>query len=70
MSVPSPGPWRPAEARVLAVFALTALAWITRSEPFGGWSGLLAMPGASDAGVAFIAIVALFLIPDGAGGKL
>ena len=70
VSVPSPGPWRPAEARVLAVFALTALAWITRSEPFGGWSGLLAMPGASDAGVAFIAIVALFLIPDGAGGKL
>ena len=70
VSVPSPGPWRPAEARVLAVFALTALAWITRSEPFGGWSGLLGMPGASDAGVAFIAIVALFLIPDGAGGKL
>ena len=21
----------------LAIFALTALAWITRSEPFGGW---------------------------------
>jgi sodium-dependent dicarboxylate transporter 2/3/5 len=70
VTVPSPGPWRSAEARVLALFALTALAWITRSEPFGGWSGLLGMPGASDAGVAFIAIVALFLIPDGAGGKL
>ena len=70
VSVPSPGPGDLAEARVLAVFALTALARITRSEPFGGWSGLLAMPGASDAGVAFIAIVALFLIPDGAGGKL
>ncbi|MEY3041494.1 MAG: hypothetical protein RLZZ174_576 [Pseudomonadota bacterium] len=70
VSVPSAGPWRPAEARVLTVFALTALAWITRSEPFGGWSSLFGMPGASDAGVAFVAVISLFLIPNGEGKKL
>ena len=26
------------------LFALTALAWIFRSEPFGGWSALLGLP--------------------------
>ena len=45
VSVPSPGPWRPAEARVLAVFALTALAWITRSEPFGAGAVFWLCPG-------------------------
>ena len=37
----------------LAVFALTALAWITRSEPFGGWKTWLDLPNANDASVAF-----------------
>jgi len=67
LSVPHPGPWRPAERRVLVVFAITALCWITRSEPFGGWSGLLGIKGASDSTVALLASVSLFLIPDGEG---
>ena len=64
------GPWRPAERRVLAVFGLTALAWVTRSEPFGGWSGWLDIPGAGDSTVALAAVVALFLLPDGEGGPM
>ena len=70
IDVPDPGPWRSEEARVLMVFGMTALAWITRSEPFGGWSGWFGLPGANDAGVAFVAVIALFLIPDGRGGRL
>lgn len=65
LQLPQPGVWRPAERRVLTVFALTALAWITRSEPFGGWSGWLDLPGANDASVAMLACVVLALIPDG-----
>ena len=68
--LPSAGRWRPEEKRVLMVFAFTALAWITRQEPFGGWSALLHLPGASDAQVALLAVVALFLVPDGKGGRL
>ncbi|MCA9597587.1 MAG: SLC13/DASS family transporter [Myxococcales bacterium] len=68
--LPRVGPWRSAERRVLVVFALTALAWITRTEPFGGWSGLLSTPGASDSTVALGAALLLFLVPDGEGGAL
>jgi sodium-dependent dicarboxylate transporter 2/3/5 len=65
--LPHPGAWTAHERRVLIVFALTALAWITRTEPFGGWSGLLQLPGANDASVALLAVVALCLIPSGRG---
>ncbi len=70
LSVPEVGPWQPAERRVLWAFGITALAWITRTEPFGGWSGLFGVPGVSDSTVALAAAVALFLIPDGRGGAL
>lgn len=63
--LPHPGAWTAHERRVLIVFALTALAWITRTEPFGGWSRYLALPGANDASVALLAVVALCLIPSG-----
>lgn len=68
--LPSPGPWRAPERRVLVVFVITALAWITRTEPFGGWAGVLNTPGASDSTVALAAAVALFLLPDGEGSTM
>jgi solute carrier family 13 (sodium-dependent dicarboxylate transporter), member 2/3/5 len=69
-AMPPVGPWTTAEVRVLLVFAATALLWITRQEPFGGWSGLLDVTHSDDYMVAFLAVVALFLIPDGNGGRL
>lgn len=62
--------WSVEEKRVFIVFSLTALAWVTRSQPFGGWSGALALPSANDASVALIAVIAMFLIPNGKGEKL
>jgi sodium-dependent dicarboxylate transporter 2/3/5 len=49
---------------------LTVLAWVTRIEPFGGWSLWLNLPGATDATVALTAVVFLFLVPNGRGGRL
>lgn len=69
-AIPTPGPWRAGERRVLAVFALTAAAWIFRTEPLGGWSGLAGLDTASDSTVALAAVVVLFLIPDGDGEAL
>ncbi|TWT95268.1 Sodium-dependent dicarboxylate transporter SdcS [Botrimarina colliarenosi] len=63
--LPHPGPWRTAEWRTLVVFGVTALLWIMRKDPFGGWSGALGLPGANDASVGLLAVVALFLIPSG-----
>ncbi|QDT67626.1 Sodium-dependent dicarboxylate transporter SdcS [Planctomycetes bacterium MalM25] len=65
IDLPESGPWRPAEWRTLAVFGVTALLWVTRKEPFGGWSGYWELPGATDATVALLAVVVLFMIPNG-----
>ena len=58
------------EKRVLMVFGLTALAWITRQAPFGGWEAMLNVPVTNDAMVALLAVIAMFLIPNGQGGRL
>tara|TARA_R100000005_G_scaffold95950_2_gene79721 strand:+ start:1358 stop:2737 length:1380 start_codon:yes stop_codon:yes gene_type:complete len=70
VQVPSTGAWRSEEKRVLTVFGLTALAWITRSEPFGGWQAWLGLPQANDASVALLAVVVMFVVPNGSGGRL
>ena len=65
VSLPHPGSWRKAEIRTLSIFGLTAMAWITRSEPFGGWKTWLELPQANDASVAFVAVLLLFCLPSG-----
>ncbi len=64
------GPWTRRERRVLFVFALTALAWITRTAPSGGWQAMLGGATPGDASVALGALVVMFLTPDGTGGRL
>jgi sodium-dependent dicarboxylate transporter 2/3/5 len=64
------GAWRKPEVRVMVVFGITILAWITRSEPFGGWSGLMGLEGTGDSTVALAAVVVMFLVPDGEDGRL
>jgi len=70
MELPKPGAWRVEEKRVLWVFGITAVAWMTRSEPLGGWSALLGLPGITDAYIAIFAAISLFVVPNGRGGKL
>lgn len=65
-----PGPWRKDERRTMMVFALAILLWVTRAEPFGGWSGALGMSEAGDSTVAVFAAILMFLVPDGKGGAL
>jgi sodium-dependent dicarboxylate transporter 2/3/5 len=70
LELPEVGAWRVEEKRTLMVFGLTAVAWITRNDPFGGWSGWLNLPQANDASVALLAVAALFLTPNGKGERL
>lgn len=63
--MPDVGRWSSIEKRVMIIFALTALAWITRKEPFGGWSQWLGLPTANDASVALIAVIIMFVMPAG-----
>ena len=68
--LPETGPWRKDEARTMMVFAGAMFLWITRTEPFGGWSELFNVSGAGDASVAILAVIAMFLVPNGKGGAL
>ena len=70
ISVPEVGAWRPEEKRTLAVFAITALAWMSRGDPMGGWSEWFNLPQANDASVALLAVVVMFLVPNGKGERL
>ena len=70
LQIPQPGAWRSEEARVLVIFFLTALAWITLREPFGGWSQWLNVPSANYAAVALTSVIPMFILPNGQGGKL
>jgi len=70
IELPRAGEWHDHEKRVLWVFVCTAVAWMTRTQPFGGWSELLGVPAANDASIALLGAIALFLIPNGKGGKL
>jgi len=70
INLPELGKWRSEEKRTLWVFGLTSLAWITRGEPFGGWSSLLDIKIAGDSTVALLAVVVMFVVPNGKGGRL
>jgi sodium-dependent dicarboxylate transporter 2/3/5 len=70
VALPVVGSWQAAEIRVLAVFAATAFFWVTRKQPFGGWTELFGLSVTNDAMVALLAVVVMFLVPDGKGAKL
>ena len=76
IEIPDPGEWRPEERRVLVIFGITALLWVTRSEPNGGWSSLVASAwgfekiAIKDSAVALFMAAVMFVVPNGKGGRL
>ncbi|MGJ8693325.1 MAG: SLC13 family permease [Thalassotalea sp.] len=70
LTIPALSPWSKAEKRVLCIFGLTALAWITRQEPFGGWRSLLGLTEVGDSTIALLAVVLMFITSDGQKGRL
>lgn len=70
VKIPEVGHWRQEEIRVLLIFGVTALGWITLREPFGGWTTWFNVPSANYAAVALTGVLAMFLVSDGRGGKL
>lgn len=65
LKLPAVGKWRTEERRTLIVFGITAVLWVTRTGPAGGWSTWLNLPNASDATVALVAVIAMHVIPNG-----
>lgn len=69
-ALPQLGPWQTVEVRAVAIFGFVALLWVTRSEPFGGWSAWTGLSAATDASVALAGVMAMALMPDGRGGRV
>ncbi len=67
VEMPDVGRWRPSEIRVMLVFVVTAMLWIFRSSPWGGWTSLLPGGGdmVGDSTIALGASLCLFLMPSG-----
>nr|WP_136249468.1 SLC13 family permease [Ningiella ruwaisensis] len=70
VDLPDMGAWQVQEKRTLLVFGLAVLAWVTRSEPFGGWASLFGITEAGDSTVALAAVILMFIVPNGRGEKL
>ena len=70
VEIPDLGPWTTYERRVLTVFGITALAWVTRTGPYGGWTEWFGFPASHESMVALLAVVAMFVIPNGEKGRL
>jgi sodium-dependent dicarboxylate transporter 2/3/5 len=60
-NLPKIGAWRTAEKRVLVVFGLIALAWMTRRL----WSEWFNLPSVGDSTIALLGVVLMFIIPSG-----
>jgi solute carrier family 13 (sodium-dependent dicarboxylate transporter), member 2/3/5 len=64
------GPFRLAEWMVLAVFLTTALGWVLREPVAAAWgTSLPLLLRLSDAGLALLAAVTLFVLPSGERGR-
>jgi sodium-dependent dicarboxylate transporter 2/3/5 len=70
VKLPPVGQWQVAEKRVMGLFTLTAILWITRQAPFGGWSEWSGLTGANDASVALLAVIVMAMTSNGEGEKL
>ncbi|WP_411360064.1 SLC13 family permease [Pseudidiomarina sp. YC-516-91] len=70
LTIPAPGPMRSAEKRVLLIFGLVVLLWITRTTPLGGWSALTGLSYIGDATIALAGLMLMFVIHDKDGEAL
>ena len=70
INLPEVGNWRTFEIRVLIVFFLTIIAWITRTAPYGGWGNYFELTYVGDSTIALTSVIVMFMVPNGEGGRL
>lgn len=69
LQLPENTPMTHYEKRVLMVFGAVVLLWVTRTSPWGGWTGLLGLNSLNDATIALAGVIAMFVIPSGRGER-
>jgi sodium-dependent dicarboxylate transporter 2/3/5 len=63
IELPKMSNWSLSEKRALTVFIFIAILWITRSNPFGGWSELFGITHMGDASIALLGVILMATIP-------
>ncbi len=69
IELPTPSPMTSYERRVLMVFGIVVLLWVTRQQPVGGWSGQLSGIAVGDDTIALLGVVLAFVVPSGVQDK-
>ena len=70
VELPETSPWSKDEKRVVSIFSLIVLLWIFRSQPFGGWTGLLGTNSVGDSTIALFGAGLMFIVRSEKGHGL
>ena len=70
VELPKPAPWSQDEKRVILIFSLIIILWVLRSQPFGGWTGLIQINTIGDSTVALLGAALMFIIRSEKGQGL
>jgi len=68
--LPAKEPWTADQKRVISVFVFIVILWIFRSQPFGGWSGMMGLSGVGDATIAMLGAGLMFIVRSEKGDGL
>ena len=68
--LPTNPAWSTDEKRVVAVFALIIALWVFRSQPMGGWTGLIGSTSIGDSTVAILGALLMFVVRSEKGEGL
>jgi len=70
VELPANTTWSIDEKRVVQVFGIIVLMWVFRTQPFGGWSGVVGVSGIGDATIALLGALLMFVVRSENGGGL
>ena len=70
VELPKPAPWSQDEKRVILIFSLIIILWVLRSQPFGGWTGLIQINTIGDSTVALLGAALMFIVRSEKGQGL
>ena len=70
VTLPKAKIWSVDQKRVVSIFALIIALWVFRSEPFGGWTGVIGLTGVGDSTVAVLGATLMFITRSKGGGGL
>ncbi len=70
VELPEITPWSRDEKYVITIFGMVVLLWVFRSQPFGGWTGLIQINTIGDSSIALLGALLMFIVRSEKGDGL